>query len=320
MRTTNGRLRKIVDCDAKYDATLTPLHSYMMLPLVRLVILAACASGYISVLALSAKPSSSSQNGNNGLWYGRSRHQSDSLSSSSSCDDRRNWILQQVGITASLLGAGVSQPAFAQDDNDASSPSAQPYTVALQIKFNDKRDTVDSIEIEVHPEWSPLAAERFHDLVSSGFYDDGRFFRVLPGYVAQFGIASDPNLNKEWMFCEPIPCRPLMDEPRIVSNRKGTVSFASIGKNSRQTQVFINLGNNGGPPNFLGAQGFVPFAQVTKGMDLLSSNLNSDYGLKESLSGGLTGSINQGKAAYYGKEYLDTMFPGLSYIESAQLH
>lgn len=162
--------------------------------------------------------------------------------------------------------------------------------------------------------WAPLASERFRELIEARFFDDSRFFRVIPNYVAQFGIASDPALNKEWMFCER-SCRALVDEPRLQSNRAGTLSFASSGKNSRQTQIFINLVDNSGLPNFLDSQGFVSFARVTKGFDTVVKKLNSEYGLKESISGGLTGSVNQGKAAYYGKEYLDTVFPNLSAIK-----
>jgi cyclophilin family peptidyl-prolyl cis-trans isomerase len=112
------------------------------------------------------------------------------------------------------------------------------------------------------------------------------------------------------------------DEPRKQPNKKGTLTFAasSSGKNSRQTQVFVNLNNNDGPPNCLDAQGFVPFARVTKGMDTVVVNeINSEYGLQESLSGGLAGSVNQGKAAYFGKEYLDALFPKLSVIQSVKI-
>jgi len=194
----------------------------------------------------------------------------------------------------------------------AAADAPEPYTVLMEVQIDPR--TTGEIEIEVFPEWAPLASERFRELIEARFFDDSRFFRVIPNYVAQFGIASDPALNKEWMFCER-SCRALVDEPRLQSNRAGTLSFASSGKNSRQTQIFINLVDNSGLPNFLDSQGFVPFARVTKGFDTVVKKLNSEYGLKESISGGLTGSVNQGKAAYYGKEYLDTVFPNLSAIK-----
>jgi len=193
-----------------------------------------------------------------------------------------------------------------------------PFRIILTVQTDRKKDETSEIEIEVRPDWAPLAAQRFKELVEIGYYNESRFHRVLPGYVAQFGIAADSKLNKEWMFCEK-NCKSLNDEARIQSNKRGTLSFASSGKNSRQTQIFINLGNNDGPPNFLDAQNFVPFARVVSGMDDAVKNLNSEYGVVESVTGGLAGSVNQGKAAYYGSEYLDAMFPKLSVIKSAKV-
>jgi len=193
-----------------------------------------------------------------------------------------------------------------------------PYNVRLTVQLDRKNEITSDIIIEVRPDWAPLASNRFKELIDVGFYNEARFFRVLPNYVAQFGIASNSELNKEWMFCEK-NCRALPDEPRIEHNKKGTLSFASSGKNSRQTQVFVNLGNNDGVPNFLDAQGFVPFARVVKGMDDVVTKLNGEYGLTESLSGGLAGSVNQGKAAYYGDKYLDAKFPKLSIIKKAEV-
>jgi peptidyl-prolyl cis-trans isomerase A (cyclophilin A) len=141
----------------------------------------------------------------------------------------------------------------------------------------------------------------------------------LPGYVAQFGVSSDPKLNKQWVYCDTTDeeakrnCRPgLPDEPRTQPNKKGTLSFASSGKNSRKTQIFINLANNDGPPNFLDAQNFVPFARIVRGMEPennIPKRLNGEYG----------GKVNQGKAAYYGGEYFEAVFPKLSVIRDAKI-
>jgi peptidyl-prolyl cis-trans isomerase A (cyclophilin A) len=144
-------------------------------------------------------------------------------------------------------------------------------------------------------QWAPLAAERFQPLIEAKLLDQGRFSRVLPGCVTQFGIAGDPSLNKEWLFGK---SKVLLDEPRLQANKKGTLSFASSGKNSRQTQIFINLNNNDGLPNSLDAQGFVPFARVIKGADDVVSKLYSMYGVLESTSAGMAGVVNQSKAAY----------------------
>ena len=144
------------------------------------------------------------------------------------------------------------------------------------------------------------------------FFDDSRLFRVHPGYVAQFGIAGEPAVNKEWLLPKE---KRLLDEPRTTTNARGTLSFASGGKNTRTTQIYVNLGDNGGLPNMLDAQGFVPFARVTRGMDLVDKAY-SGYGLVESLTGGLGGSVNQGKAIYYGNAYLDEVYPKLTRISS----
>ena len=227
---------------------------------------------------------------------------------------RRSWLQQFTSLSGLLMIGVAGQPTIAGAEE---SVVDAPFKVLLKVELD--KETSGEIEIEVMPEWAPLAASRFRELAELGFYDDSRFFRVLPGYIAQFGIAADPALNKEWLFCES-RCKALPDEPRKQPNKKGTLTFAaSSGKNSRQTQVFINLNNNDGPPNFLDAQGFVPFARVTKGMDTVVNKINSEYGLQESLSGGLVGSVSQGKAAYFGKEYLDTLFPKLSVIQSVKV-
>lgn len=219
--------------------------------------------------------------------------------------ERRSWLQKSM---IAVCGGLAVQPAVAATE--------EPYKVLLKVQLD--KETSGEIEIEVMPEWAPLAASRFRELIDLGFYTDAPFFRVLPGFIAQFGISPNPELNKEWLLCEK-RCKAIPDEPKMVPNKKGTLTFASSGKNSRQTQIFINLNNNDGPPNFLDSQGFVPFARVTKGMDTVVSKINSEYGIKESLTGGLTGSVNQGKAAYYGKEYFDAIYPNLSVIQSIKV-
>mmetsp|Transcript_41186 Transcript_41186/g.46809 ORF Transcript_41186/g.46809 Transcript_41186/m.46809 type:complete len:304 (+) Transcript_41186:35-946(+) len=231
-------------------------------------------------------------------------------------------ILNRREIISSLLTISASfcfpHESLASDEMTNEIDSSAPFTVILSVQTDAKSDATSKIEIEVRPDWAPLAAKRFRELVEIGFYNDSRFFRVLPGYIAQFGIAADPKLNKEWMLCEK-NCKALPDEPRKEKNKRGTLSFASSGENSRQTQVFINLGNNDGLPNFLDGQNFVPFARVVRGMDDTVKNLNSEYGIVETVSAGLAGGVNQGKAAYYGAEYLDAAFPKLSILRDAKV-
>jgi peptidyl-prolyl cis-trans isomerase A (cyclophilin A) len=286
-------------------------------------------------------------NGNNINNYDNSEDHNNVINSNTikSVLTRRNLVKSSLSLLT--INACFPRESFASSDDEsrtaAAAAAAEPFTVILTVQIDgqnqdDDIKTYSEIEIEVRPDWAPLASNRFKELVQSGFYIDSRFFRVLPGYVAQFGISADPQLNKEWMFCgvdvdvdvddkvqsninsSDNNCHPpLIDEPRKEHNKRGTLSFASSGKNSRTTQVFINLGNNDGVPNFLDGQNFVPFARVVRGMDDTVKQLNSEYGRKEKMSGGLTGSVNQGKAAYYGAKYLDAIFPKLSIIKDAQI-
>ena len=224
----------------------------------------------------------------------------------------RRGILRR---SVSLLTIGSCLPSFIANAEE-SSATEQTFTVVFTIQLDSsKPEELSELEIECHPDWAPGAAARFRELVELGFYKDSPFFRVLPGFIAQFGISADPSFNKQWMYCDTSDAeavklckQPLPDEPRKVPNKKGTLSFASSGKNSRRTQVFINLVDNSGLPNFLDGQGFVPFARIVRGEDIVKK-LNDEY----------KGNVNQGKAAYYGKEYFEKVFPRLSVIRDAKI-
>ena len=185
-----------------------------------------------------------------------------------------------------------------------------PYRVALTVLLDRQTKTEGRVILEVLPDWAPLAAARFKELVELGFYTRSRFHRVLPGFlpgdlaIAQFGISTSRELNQEWLCAT---CKRLPDEKRRQSNTKGTVSFAQASQpGTRQTQVFINLADNGGLPNFLDNQNFTPFARVVNGMEYLT-RLRAES------------QVSQPKAAYYCEEYLDEVFPQLSLIEDAAL-
>ncbi|MGA8144298.1 MAG: peptidylprolyl isomerase [Candidatus Acidiferrales bacterium] len=162
--------------------------------------------------------------------------------------------------------------------------------------------TKGDFAIHVTRAWAPLGADRFYNLVKNGFYTDASFFRVLPGFVVQFGLSPDPKVSQVWRSAN------FKDDPVTQSNKPGSVTFATAGRDTRTTQVFINLGNNGQ----LDSMGFAPFGQVTEGMDVVKK-LHSGYG-----EGAPSGrGPDQGAISSQGKPYLDKNFPNLDSIKSA---
>ncbi len=155
------------------------------------------------------------------------------------------------------------------------------------------------IVIEVHRDWAPIAADRFFNLVKNGFYDDARFFRVVPNFMVQVGMNADPSLTRVWSGVT------MKDEPTKQGNKKGYVTFARTSEpNSRGTQFFINYKDNA----FLDAQGFAAFGQVTSGMDV-AEKITAQYGEKP----------NQGQITSAGNAYLNKEFPKLDFIKSATI-
>lgn len=190
--------------------------------------------------------------------------------------------------------AGDAQNATA----DEKSSHADDYEVLLET-------TKGNIKLKVHPDWSPLGAERFKELVKMGFYNDVAFFRVIDGFMAQVGINGDPTLHAKWKDNN------IMDDPVVESNKPGYVSFAKTGApHSRSTQFFINFGNNSN----LDGMGFSPFAQVIEGMDVLNS-LYKGYGEGAPRGRG----PDQMRLVDQGNAYLKKEFPKLDYIKKATI-
>jgi peptidyl-prolyl cis-trans isomerase A (cyclophilin A) len=158
--------------------------------------------------------------------------------------------------------------------------------------------------VEVHRDWAPNGADRFYNLVKNGFYDEARFFRVLDGFMAQFGIHADPAIQAVWTSAR------IKDDPAKQSNRRGYVVFATAGPNTRTTQLFVNFGDNTG----LDRQGFTPFGQVASGMDVVDK-LYSGYG-----EGAPSGKgPSQGRLNSEGNAYLMKEFPKLDYVKTATI-
>ncbi|MBI3981589.1 MAG: peptidylprolyl isomerase [Gemmatimonadetes bacterium] len=152
--------------------------------------------------------------------------------------------------------------------------------------------------VEVTRAWAPNGADRFYNLVKHGFYDEARFFRVIAGFMAQFGINADPQVSARWRGAS-IP-----DDPVKESNQRGYVTFAMAGPNTRTTQVFINFGDNAR----LDGMGFPPFGRVIQGMEVVD-RIHSGYGETP----------NQGRIQMQGNAYLTTAFPELDYIRKASV-
>jgi homoserine O-acetyltransferase len=162
-----------------------------------------------------------------------------------------------------------------------------------------------NLAIEVNREWAPRGADRFYNLVRSGFFDGSRFFRVRPEFIAQFGIAGDPRVASTWKD------QTIADDPVRQSNIRGTIAYAMTGPNTRTTQLYINLSDN----SRLDPDGFAPIGRVIEGMDVVD-RIYSGYG--EDAGGGMRGG-KQGKIFEGGNAYLDRKFPKLDKLIRASV-
>jgi peptidyl-prolyl cis-trans isomerase A (cyclophilin A) len=151
----------------------------------------------------------------------------------------------------------------------------------------------------VQRDWAPNGADRFYNLVKNGFYDNTRFFRVMPGFMVQFGINGDPNIAAAWRAAN------IKDDPVKQSNARGTISFATAGPDTRTTQVFINYDDRNAA---LDEQGFSPFGKIVSGMDVVDA-IYSGYGE----------SPDQGLIQQHGNAYLEQAFPKLDYVQKATI-
>ena len=158
--------------------------------------------------------------------------------------------------------------------------------------------------IAVHRAWAPLGADRFYHLVRSGYYDGLRFFRVMPGFMAQFGIHADTAVTTAWRE------RRIADDPVRRTNIRGMVTFATAGPGTRTTQIFINYGNN----DRLDAMGFAPFGQVVEGMEVVDQ-LYGGYGEGAPAGRG----PEQFRLNIEGEKYLARQFPRLDKINKATI-
>jgi peptidyl-prolyl cis-trans isomerase A (cyclophilin A) len=201
-------------------------------------------------------------------------------------------------FVAALILAGSMSHAGNLSDPSLLNEKAPPV---FKAKFETSKGP---FVVEVHRDWAPNGADRFYNLVKNGFYDADRFFRVVEGFMVQFGINGNPNIARAWRDAN------IKDDPVKQSNTRGMMTFATRGPNTRTTQVFINFGNNAA----LDGQGFSPFGKVVSGMDVVDS-LYSGYG--EGAPRGL--GPDQGQIQDQGNAYLNGDFPKLDYVKKATI-
>lgn len=211
-------------------------------------------------------------------------------------------------VVMGLICFGGCRPVQNTSEVDVQQVESQPVESspveaigAFQVKFETSKGI---FVMDVHPEWAPAGAKQFRSLVESGFYDGCRFFRVLDGFMAQFGINGDPAVQAKWRD------NPIADEPVKESNKRGYVSYAMGGPNTRTSQLFISYGDNAN----LDGMGFSPFAKVISGMDVVDKFYNG-YGEGAPQGRGPA----QGRLQEEGNAYLEKEFPKLDYIRKATI-
>ena len=205
-----------------------------------------------------------------------------------------------IRVFAFLFALLLAAPAFSQN---LSSPAALNEQAPPVYKVN-VDTSKGSFVLEVHRDWAPLGADRFYNLVKNGFYDNDRFFRVISGFMVQFGINGDPKVSSVWREAR------IKDDPVRQSNSRGMITFATAGPNTRTTQVFINFADNGA----LDHMGFAPFGRVVSGMDAVDA-LYKGYGEGAPSGNG----PDQQRIQTQGNAYLTHDFAKLDYIKKATI-
>lgn len=210
----------------------------------------------------------------------------------------RRMTLSVLAVSVMLTGmscvkrsdVGTPPVPTAEPLSGSNSVSEETFLVRLETSKGD-------FDIEVHPSWAPIGAARFRELVEIGFYDECRFFRVIPNFMAQIGMNGDPALHAKWSE------NTIQDDPVLESNKPGYVTFAKTNlPNSRSTQFFINYKDN----SQLDSDRFAPFGKVVSGMDVALS-INARHREQP----------NQNAIRQMGNEYLKSQFPDLDYIKKA---
>jgi peptidyl-prolyl cis-trans isomerase A (cyclophilin A) len=206
-------------------------------------------------------------------------------------------------LLGATLACGVPATVVLGQASKLANPAAlnEKAPASYKARFDTSKGIV---VIDVRRDWAPNGADRFYNLVKNGFYDDARFFRVISGFMVQFGINGDPKISAPWRTAT------IKDDPVKQSNKRGYITFATSGPDSRTSQVFINFGDNAG----LDRQGFSPFGQVSSGMEVVDA-LYSGYGEGAPQGRG----PDQSRVQREGNNYLMKDFPRLDYVKKASI-
>jgi peptidyl-prolyl cis-trans isomerase A (cyclophilin A) len=220
--------------------------------------------------------------------------------------NNRRYSITLIGAAAILAAASLLMGQAAGNAALKNPAALKEMAPAMyKVSFDTSAGT---FELEVHRDWAPNGADRFYNLAKNGFFDNVRFFRVIPGFMVQFGISGDPAVNAVLRNAR-IPRDPVKE-----SNKRGYITFAMqggpSGPDTRTTQVFINFGNNAS----LDGAGFAPFGMVSKGMDVVDK-IYSGYGEGAPSGNGPA----QERLQAEGNAYLTKDFPKMDYIKKATI-
>jgi peptidyl-prolyl cis-trans isomerase A (cyclophilin A) len=221
-----------------------------------------------------------------------------------SCDILFSMVRQALAILVALaaLSPAAGRAVYAQAAAPETLKTPEALTEQAPAVYRARFETSQGpFVIEVHREWAPLGADRFYNLVKNGFYDGTRFFRVLDGFMVQWGLNGDPAIQRPWQLAN------LRDEPVTQSNTRGVVSFTKESSpHSRYTMVFINYKDNSN----LDADGFAPFGRVISGMEIVDK-LYSGYGRANV--------PDQRRIVREGNAYLAAEYPKLDFVKTATI-
>lgn len=211
-----------------------------------------------------------------------------------------------IGVATGLIVACGSEREEASGEG---SPLLRPQSAGMTATAPDSftvrfETSAGDFVVLARRHWAPRGVDRFYGLVRHGFYDGVRFFRVLEGFVAQFGIHGDPEISAVWRGAT------IADDPVVATNRRGTLSFATSGRDSRTTQIFINSRDN----TELDRMGFAPFGEAVEGMEVVDA-LHSGYGEGAPAGPG----PRQDRIQSEGNAYLQESFPELDYVRRAMI-